>query len=79
MIVTVDLSFYPLTEDYVKRVLGFIERLRRHKEFTIQTNTMSTQITGNYDRVMEVLEEEMLEALEDQDCVFVMKLARSIR
>lgn len=79
MIVTVELSFYPLNEDYVRRVLDFIARLQGHSDITLQTSAMSTQLTGTYDRVMEVLNDEMLESLEEEDCVFVMKVARAMR
>jgi uncharacterized protein YqgV (UPF0045/DUF77 family) len=79
MIVTAELSFYPLNEDYVKRVLAFIARLQRHSDLAIQTSAMSTQLTGSYDRVMEVLNDEMLESLEEEDCVFVLKIARAVR
>jgi uncharacterized protein YqgV (UPF0045/DUF77 family) len=79
VIVTAELSYYPLNDDYVKHVLAFLERLRRHTGITVQTNAMSSHITGSYERVMEVLSEEMEEALSDADCVFTMKIVRAER
>lgn len=79
MTVTAEISYYPLSEDYVSRVLAFVERLRSRGDITIATNPMSTHITGRYDAVMEVITEEFGEALEEEDAVLVMKVARSIR
>ena len=79
MIVTAEISYYPLTEDYVSRVLAFVERLRLRGDMTIATNAMSTHITGRYDLVMELITEEFGEALADEDAVLVMKVAKAIR
>jgi len=79
MIVTVDISFYPLQDDYVRRVLSFIEQLRKRTDLTIQTNAMSTQITGPYEEVMSLVQEQMQDVFEFEDAVFVMKVAKTVR
>lgn len=79
MIVTAELSYYPLNEDYVQRVLGFIARLNTHRDLAVQTNAMSTLVTGDYGRVMEVLSEEMEEVLQEDEAVFVMKVSKALR
>jgi len=55
----VDISMYPLKEDYEAPILDFIHRLRKHSGLAIHTNSLSTQITGDYDLIMEVLKQEI--------------------
>lgn len=55
----VDISMYPLKEDYEAPILDFIHRLRKHPGLAIHTNSLSTQITGDYDLIMEVLKQEI--------------------
>ena len=75
MRVSVDISLYPLQEDLIPPILDVIERLKRDPDLDVATNPMSTQIRGEYDRVMELLRTEMkitFEAL--PKAVFVLKI-----
>ena len=54
-----ELSLYPLTESYLEVIQGFIERLAEYEGIEVQTNTMSTQIFGDYQKVMAVLTVEL--------------------
>lgn len=75
MNISVEMSMYPLAENYGTPILRFIERLKTHDGLTIHTNTMSTQIYGSYDLVMDVLKEEMKAAFEGENAVvMVVKL-----
>jgi len=58
-LISVEMSLYPLTPDYIPPILDFIARLRANKKLTIVTNTMSTQIQGEYDEVWDTLKREM--------------------
>ncbi len=59
MHLTVDISMYPLQENY-KEVIGwFIERLATYPEIRRKTNALATQITGPYEAVMAMLGVEM--------------------
>ncbi|MCB0635809.1 MAG: hypothetical protein KDC54_04300 [Lewinella sp.] len=56
-----EISLYPLTTDYTHAVLDFIQRLKTHEGLRIVTNDLSTQVTGDYDLLMEALNQEMRE------------------
>ncbi len=75
MKVSVDISMYPLNEDYCQPIIDFIDRLENHSEVSVQRNSMSTHIYGDYQDVMATLNEEMLTVLEQiPETVFVIKL-----
>jgi uncharacterized protein YqgV (UPF0045/DUF77 family) len=71
----VEISLYPLGEDYIPRILAFIERLNRHRDLRVVTNDLSTQIWGELHHVMRVLSEEFERAANDgPQLIFVMKV-----
>ena len=51
MELSVDISAYPLADDYIPAIKMFIERLQGTAGLTVVCNTMSTQIFGEYDLV----------------------------
>jgi uncharacterized protein YqgV (UPF0045/DUF77 family) len=55
---SVEISLYPLLEDYVPVIETFLERLNAHPDLTVLAGTMSTRVIGDYDRVFEVLRDE---------------------
>ena len=57
MKLTVDISKYPLADNYIEPIKGFIEQLHRYEDLHIITNTLSTQIFGDYDTVMAALQD----------------------
>jgi uncharacterized protein YqgV (UPF0045/DUF77 family) len=59
MIVTVEISLYPLQEDYKDVIIAFIKRLREHDEITCRTTEMSTLVKGEWSSVMSILEQEL--------------------
>lgn len=64
MYVSVDISLYPLTEDYIPPIKDVIARLNGYDELEVETNPMSTQIRGDYDAVMHALCAEMRKSFE---------------
>ncbi len=75
MNVSVELSMYPLRDAFLDDIKAFIDRLSRYEGIRVRTNSMSTRVFGDYDRVMEVLKEEISRASEkNKHVVFVMKL-----
>jgi uncharacterized protein YqgV (UPF0045/DUF77 family) len=75
MHVAVELSLYPLADQFVPPILDFIGRLRDRPELSVVTNSMSTQVSGDYDAVFAALGAEMRRTLEgDRRAVFVMKV-----
>ncbi|GHF81690.1 YkoF family thiamine/hydroxymethylpyrimidine-binding protein [Thalassotalea marina] len=59
MQLSVEISKYPLHQDYIPYIKDFIERLNQHQGIEVITNTMSTQLFGDHDTVMKVLSEEI--------------------
>lgn len=75
MRISVEISMYPLEPEYGTPILKFIRRLKSYENLEVVTNTMSSQIFGPYDEVMEALTREMKIAFEeDKTVVMVMKV-----
>jgi len=54
---TAELSLYPLQEDYIPVIQSFISAARADSELTMVTNAMSTQLSGDYDRVFSMIQQ----------------------
>ena len=52
MELSAELSLYPLTGDVDTSVIAFIDDLHDSGQISVVTNTMSTQISGEWDAVM---------------------------
>ena len=75
MRVAVDISLYPLDKDFVPPISDVIRRINSHAELEVETNSMSTQIRGDYDVVMRVLQEEIKTTFErEPKAVFAIKI-----
>lgn len=64
MELSVEISKYPLADDYIPAIKDFIDRLNSTSGISVVGNTMSTQIFGEYDLVMSVLTTEMKRSYE---------------
>lgn len=60
MHISVEISSYPLADDYIPAIKTFIEQVQDVAGLTVVTNTMSTQIFGELSLVMSTLEQAML-------------------
>jgi uncharacterized protein YqgV (UPF0045/DUF77 family) len=75
MKVAVDISLYPLQEDLIPPIVDVIGRLKSHDNLYVDTNSMSTQIRGEYDDVMAAISAEFKTTFEQlPKAVFVMKI-----
>ncbi len=75
MHVAVELSLYPLTDRFIPPILDFIERLKARPGLSVATNSMSTQVSGEFDMVFEALRIEIAATLAGKArAVFVMKV-----
>ena len=63
MHVAVEMSLYPLTGEFLPPILDFIDRLKAQPGLAVVTNSMSTQVSGDYDRVFDALKAEMRSSL----------------
>ncbi|NKF50470.1 hypothetical protein G3R49_07785 [Shewanella sp. WXL01] len=74
MKLTVEISMYPFNENYIDPIKWFISRLDKYDNIQRVTNAMATQVCGNYDDVMQMLNVEMQAAHEKWGkAVFVCK------
>lgn len=70
----IEISMYPLTGDFRPSIQAFIDRLNAYPELRVRTNTLSTQIWGELDRVMAILAHEIERAAGGPQPVFVLKV-----
>lgn len=72
---SVEISMYPLNKDYKPSIISFIKKLRKHPFITVETNGMSTQVFGDYTRVMKAINTEMENTfLLKEKVVFTLKV-----
>ncbi len=74
MNVSVDISYYPLQEEFIAPIRDFIDRINTYTELKAVTNGMSTQVFGDYDYVMDALKTEIKKSFAIPHSVFVMKV-----
>lgn len=59
MRVAVDISLYPLADEFIAPIKDVVERLNEASSVEVETNAMSTQIRGEYEDVMAILNREI--------------------
>ncbi|MBC8766503.1 thiamine-binding protein [Arenibacter sp. BSSL-BM3] len=79
MNISVELTLSPLQDDFEEHIINFIKKLRV-SGLTVLENPLSTQIYGEYDQVMKVLNAEIKASFElmDKGLLF-MKIVKSDR
>jgi uncharacterized protein YqgV (UPF0045/DUF77 family) len=72
--IAVEISMYPLAEEYLPAIQAFIDRVRANDRLQVLTNTMSTQVFGEFDEVFHTLQQEIRASFEaGPRAVFVTK------
>ncbi len=75
MRVAVDISLYPLADDFIPPIKDVIERLNTYESIEVVTNPMSTQLRGEYDDVMAAISQEVKTSFETTPkAVFAIKI-----
>jgi uncharacterized protein YqgV (UPF0045/DUF77 family) len=79
MDIGVEISLYPLTADYVPAIHRFLEDLRAQRGLKVVTNSMSTQVFGDFGEVMDALRAALAASFErlaagSERAAFVMKV-----
>lgn len=75
MIVTIEISLYPLIQDYEDPIINFINNLKQYKTIKVFTNAMSTQVSGEWKIVMRALETELEKVFDEVElCSTVIKI-----
>ena len=70
MQISVELALTPLQDDFEGPIKAFIKKLRT-SGFRVIENPLSTQIYGDYDKIMEFLTEEVKEAFQATDHILL--------
>ena len=79
MNISVELTLTPLQDAYEPAIIHFIKKLRA-SGLTIMENPLSTQVYGDYDAVMTILNAEIKEAfLLIENCLLYMKIVKTDR
>ena len=76
MIITVEISYYPLSEDFSTPINTFIQKLSVD-DISIEIGAMSTLLIGEYEKVMKVVSDSMGELMKLYPSVFNIKISNS--
>ena len=76
MIVSLEISYYPLVNEFTNPVNEFIEKIS-NDALEIETGKMSTIITGEYTILMKILTETIETLMEKHPSVFTIKLSNT--
>ncbi len=75
ILVSIEISMYPLTEKYIPVIDGFLTNLHRAKGLKVVTNSMSTQVFGKMEIVFPAIQKEIEKVyLDHGQCPFVIKV-----
>ena len=74
MTTSIDISYYPLAEKFIPHVQDFIDRLNAHNNIKVTTSGMSTQVFGEYRKVMNIITDEIEKSFELPHSIFVLKI-----
>lgn len=66
MIITVEISHYPLSESYETPIKGLIKAFHASEGVRVYTNAMSTYLQGDYDKVMHCITTSLKECLSEE-------------
>lgn len=78
MKISLEISLYPLTDDFLSVIQDIVKRLNADDSVTCLTNTMSTQVFGEFDCVMKLLNDTVKYSFETYGKqVFVAKFLNS--
>lgn len=56
---SVDISLYPLADDYLPAIREFIQRVSDYPDVVVVRNDLSTQLYGDFEDIMRVLTVEL--------------------
>ena len=75
MNIAVDISLYPLDNNFIPPIKDFIKRLQENESIEVVTNPMSTQVRGEYEIVMRIIQKEIKKTFfESSKAVFAIKV-----
>lgn len=79
MKISVELTLTPLQDDFEPAIIHFITKMRSSNMIVLE-NPLSTEVYGDYDEVMNVLQAEIKEAFElIENGLIYLKIVKSDR
>lgn len=75
MIIKAEISLYPLREEYGKEIIQYIDQIQTHPGLSVETNSMSTLISGEYDEIMSLFNEEIRRVFTALKAVIILKIS----
>ncbi len=76
MIITIEISYYPLSDNITEPINSFIDKLKSD-DIKVEIGIMSSVITGEYDKVMKSLNDSMKILMDKYPSVFNIKISNS--
>jgi uncharacterized protein YqgV (UPF0045/DUF77 family) len=76
MRISVEISMYPLAENYIEPIKGFIEAINSDPEIEVVTNKMSTQLRGKHSKIMPLISDEMIKVFDQMRASFIIKVIK---
>ncbi len=74
---SVDISLYPLADEYIPAIKEFIERVQDYPNIAVVRNDLSTQLYGDFEQIMDLLKIELRLSWEKYGKgIFVIKFLR---
>ncbi len=77
MEITVEISYFPLSENHQQQIDEFINALNKNNSIKIEPGMMSSLLTGPYDEVMKLLLREIKPFMVKYPSVFILKMSNS--
>lgn len=74
---SIDISYYPLKDEFLPSIIDFISALNKYPQIKVQTNGMSTQVFGEFRELMQIITDEIEQAMEVPHSIFILKMANA--
>ncbi len=74
MKISIEISYYPLHEEYKAPIRNFIASLEENDKITVKSNSLSTHVFGEYDEAMAAVTKCIKDAFELPKSIFVLKV-----
>ena len=74
---SVEISYYPLHNEFIPPIKDFIHRLNQYPDLVVNTSGMSTQVFGKYKYVMDAITREIEKSFELPHSVIILKIVNT--
>ncbi|MBT8140165.1 MAG: thiamine-binding protein [Gammaproteobacteria bacterium] len=72
MLITAELSLYPLDANYKLPIRNYIDTLKGIEELEVRTHALSTELFGEYDVVMQAVQKATRQVFEQDDAAVLV-------